>query len=151
MLSIYRGVSRIDTPRHSLHLRYPCISIQPPSLLNDIFGGRDRSKLEMHMQAEMESTPGCTGRPWSSEVGDALGDRDWVNSQIHLEAVIERVWTCTWRPGSSELRDALWDCDRASLEMHLQAMIERDWRSTWRGSIWREVQRQLRLYSLVNL
>jgi hypothetical protein len=68
-----------------------------------------------------------------------------------LEAVIERVWTCTWRPRSCELRDALGGRDRLRLEMHMQAMIERDWRSTWRQSIWREVRRQLRLYSLVNL
>jgi len=151
MLSIYPGVSQIYAPRRSVHLRYTCIPVHPPSLLNDILGGRDWSSLERHLEAEMEWTHRCTWRPWSSEFGDALGDRDWVNSQMHWEAVIEQVWTCTWRPSSSELRDALWGCDWASSEMHLQAMIEQDWRSTWRRSIWREARRQLRLYSLVKL
>jgi hypothetical protein len=54
MLSIYPGVSRIYTPRRSFHLRYPCISVHPPSLLNYILGGRDRASLEMHLEAEIE-------------------------------------------------------------------------------------------------
>ena len=137
MLSIYPGVSQIYTPHRSFHLHFPCISVHPPSLLNNILGGRDWSSLELHLEAEMELTQRCTGRPWSSEFGDALGDRDWVNSQMLLEAEIKQVWTCTWRPRSSEHRDELWGCDRASLEMHLQAIIERDWRSTCRRSIWR--------------
>jgi len=85
------------------------------------------------------------------EFGDALGGHARASLEMHLEAMIELVWTYTWRPRSSELRDAPQGCDRASLEMHLQYIIERDWRSTWRRSIWREVQRQLRLHSLVNL
>jgi len=54
MLSMYPGVSQIYTPRCSFHLRYPCIPVHPTSLLNDILGGRDRSSLEMHLEAEME-------------------------------------------------------------------------------------------------
>jgi len=54
MMSIYSGVCRIYTPRHSVHLRYPCISVQPPSLLEDVLGGRDRACLEMHLETEIE-------------------------------------------------------------------------------------------------
>jgi len=86
-----------------------------------------RRSLTMYLEAMIERVERCTWRPWSSKFGDALGGRD------------------------RELRDALGGRDWASLEMHLQAMIERDWRSTWKRSIWREVRRQLRLYSLVNL
>jgi len=51
MMSIYSGVCRIYTPRHSVHLRCPCISVQPPSLLEDVLGGHDRACLEMHLEA----------------------------------------------------------------------------------------------------
>jgi hypothetical protein len=54
MLSIYPGVSQMYTPHGSFHLRYPCIFVHPPSLLNDILGGRDRASLEMHLEAEIE-------------------------------------------------------------------------------------------------
>jgi hypothetical protein len=54
MLSIYPGVSRIYTLRRSFRLRYPCMSVHPPSLLNDILGGRDRARLEKHLEAEIE-------------------------------------------------------------------------------------------------
>jgi len=51
MLSIYSGVYQIYTPRHSVHLRYPCISVHPLSLLKwsesgDALRGRDRANLE---------------------------------------------------------------------------------------------------------
>ena len=117
------------------------------------------SIFEMHLETEIKWTQRCTWRLGSSEFEDALGGHDRAN----LQAVIKRVWRytwrlrsteliwCTWRPWSSDVGDALWGCDRESLGMHLQAMIERDWSSTWRRSIWREVQQQLRLYSLVNL
>ena len=81
MMSIYSGVYRIYTPHHSVHLRYPCISVQPPSLLED------------------ELDPACSGCTWrlrSSELRDALGGRDRASLEMHLET--ER---------SSELRDAL--------------------------------------------
>jgi len=163
MKSIYSGVCRIYTPRHSLHLCYPYISVQPPSLLEEVLdraclrctwrgrsgelrdalGGQDRASLEMHLEVMIVRT--C--RPWLSELGYALGDWDRVNSEMHLEARIKRVWRCTWRPWSCELASL----NQASLEILLEAMIERDWRSTWRRSIWREARRQLRLYSLVNL
>jgi len=117
------------------------------SELSDTLRGHDRASSEMHLEAEMEWTEGCTGRPWSSELemhleteiewthictwrlwssefGDAIGDRERVNSEMHWEAVIERVWRCTWRPRWSELRDALWGRDRASLELQLEKEIE---------------------------
>jgi len=53
------AVCRIYTPRHPVHLRYPCISVQPPSLLEDIL---DRTCLR------------CTWRRRLSELSDALGD-----------------------------------------------------------------------------
>jgi len=69
-MSIYSGVCRIYTTRHSVHLRYPCISVQPPSQLEDVL---DRACLR------------CTWRTWLSEFGYALGDWDRVNSEMHLE------------------------------------------------------------------
>jgi len=92
MMSIYSGVCRIYTPRHSVHLCYPCIFVQPPSLLEDVLyraclrctwrlrsndlrnalGGRNRACLEMHLEAEVESI-----------------------QKMHLEAVIDRVWRST--------------------------------------------------------
>ena len=137
MLSIYPRVSRIYTPRRSFHFRYPWISIHPPLILNDIFGGRDRASLEKHLEAEIVWTQRWTLRPWSSEFGCALGGRDRVNSEMHSEAGTQRVWRCTWRPRWSELRDALGGRDRASLDMHLEAEIEWTEKCTWRPwSIW---------------
>jgi len=109
MLSIYPGVSQIYTPRGSFHLRYPCISVHPPSLRNNLLGGRDRASF-----------------------GDALGGRDRVNGDMHLEAAIDRVWRCTGRPRWSELTDALRGRDWSSLEMHWEAVIDRVWRCTCR-------------------
>jgi len=51
MMSIYSWVCRIYTPRHTFHLRYPCISVDPPSLLKDGLGGRDRARLEEYLEA----------------------------------------------------------------------------------------------------
>jgi len=85
MMSIYSRVCRIYTPCHSGHLCYPCISVQPPSLLEDVLGGRDRASLEMHLETER-----------SSELRDALGDWDRASLEMHLET--ERL---------SDLRDAL--------------------------------------------
>jgi len=107
------AVCRIYTPRHPVHLRYPCISVQPPSLLHDIL---DRARLR------------CTCRQRLSELRDALGHWDQVNSEMHLEAGIERVWGCTWRPWSCELAGR----NRVSLQIHLEAVIEWVWRYTWR-------------------
>jgi len=129
MMSIYPGVSRIGTPRRSVHLRYPCISVHPPSLINDVLGGRDRASWEMHLEAVIERVWRGTLRPWSSEFGDAIGGRDRAN----LEAVIERVWRCTlrpwlWtqrctgRPWLSEFGDALAGYDQARLEEYLEAV-----------------------------
>jgi len=134
MMPIYSGVCRIYTPHHSVHLRYPCISVQPPSLLEYVPRGRDWASWEMHLEEiEIEWTQRCTWRPGSSEFGDALGDRE-----------IEWTQWCTWRPRSSELWDALGSHDRACWEIHLEAMIDQDGRSTWRWLIWRRlVWRQL--------
>jgi len=104
MMSIYSGVCRIYTPRHSVNLRYPWISVQPPSLLEDVL---DRAGLR------------CTWRPRSNGLRDAHGGRDRVNSEdalggrerssweMHSEAVTERVWRCTCRLWSSEIGGVL--------------------------------------------
>ena len=59
------GVCQIYTPSHSVHLHYPCISVQPPSLLEDVHGGSYRACLEMHLETER-----------LSELRDALGGSD---------------------------------------------------------------------------
>jgi len=124
MLSIYRRVSQIYTLCCSIHHRYPCVSVYPPPLHNNIFGGHHQASMEMHLEAETESTWRCTGRLSSSEFGDTLGGWDGVNSEMHWEAVIEQVWRWTWRQRCSELRDALADGDRASLDIYLEAQTE---------------------------
>jgi len=70
------AVSRIYTPHHPVHLRYPCISVQPPSLLEDIL---DRARLR------------CTWRLGLSELRDALGGRDRASLEMRLEAMIVRT------------------------------------------------------------
>jgi len=110
MLSIYPGVSRMDTPHRSFHLRYPRISVHPTLLLDDILGGHDRTSLEKHLQAEMEWTLCCTWWPWLSQFGYALGGQDQVNSEMHSEAVTERVWRCTCRLWSNETGGVLEGC-----------------------------------------
>ena len=70
------AVSRIYTPRHPVPLRYPCISVQPPSLLEDIL---DRACLR------------CPWRRRLSELRDALGGRDRASLEMHLEAMIVRT------------------------------------------------------------
>jgi len=131
------AVCRLYTPRHPVHLCYPSISIQPPSLLEDILdraclrctlrlrsselrdarGGRDRASVKMHLEAMIVRT--C--RPWSSESGDTLGGRDRASLEMHLEAVIKRVWRWTWRPWWNELGDTLGGRDRAGLDQNLEA------------------------------
>jgi len=88
-MSIYSGVCRIYTPSHTVHLRYPWISVQQPTLLDDVLGGRDRARLEIHLDTDR-----------SSELRDALGGTDRASLEIHVET--ER---------SSELRDALGGSD----------------------------------------
>jgi len=169
------AVCRIYTLRHPVHLHYPCISVKPPLLLEDILdraclrctwrwrlselrdalGCRDWASLEMHWETEIEWTQRCTWRPGSSEFGDELGGHDCGN----LQAIIERVCRYIWRPWSSEFGDALRGHDRASLQMHLEAVIERVRRYTWRpwsseigpvlgGGRW--TARQDSIYQLVN-
>jgi len=152
MMSIYPRVFQTYTPHRSVHLHYPCISVHPPWLLNNILrgrnratlssctwrsrssklrdalGGRDWGSLEMYLEARIEWTQRCILRPWSRMFGDAIADRDWVNSEIHSEAVSERVWKCNWRLGLSESRDELRSCDWARVEMQLAAGTEGDWR-----------------------
>ena len=74
MMSIYSGVCRTYTPGHSVHLCNPCVSVQPPSLLEDVL---DRACLR------------STWRRRSNELRDALGGRDQANLEMHLEAEIE--------------------------------------------------------------
>jgi hypothetical protein len=74
MMSIYSRVCQIYTPRHSVNLHYPCTSIQPPWLLEDVF---DRAGFRY---------------PWiwrSSELRDALGGCELVSWDMHLETEIE--------------------------------------------------------------
>jgi len=113
------------------HLRYPWISVHPPSLINNVLGGRDWASWDMHLEAEIAWTQRCTWRPGSSELRDALGGCDCAN----WEAEIERVWRYTWWLWLSEFGDALGGCDWASVEMHLEAVMKWDWTSTWRGSM----------------
>jgi len=89
MLSVCPVVSRIDTPRPSLQLHYPCVSVHPPTLLDDTLGGRDRASLDMHFKAVIDRVWGCTWRVRSSELRDGLGGRDKANLDMHWEAVIE--------------------------------------------------------------
>jgi len=160
MMCTYSGVCRIYTPRQSVHLPYPWISVQPLSLLQDVLdwaclrftwrqrsselrdalGGRDSASLDMHLETAIEWTQWCTWSRGSSEFGDALGGHDHAN----LKAVIERVWRYTWRPWSSEFGDALGGRgrvnsedavggrDRSSLEMHSEAVTKRVWRCSYR-------------------
>jgi len=54
MMSIYSGLCRIYTTRHSVHLQYPGISVDPPSLLEDVLEVIDPACLEMHLETEIE-------------------------------------------------------------------------------------------------
>jgi len=51
MMTIYYGVCQIYTPLHTVHLRYPCLSVQPPSLLEDVL---DRVNSEIYSEAVIE-------------------------------------------------------------------------------------------------
>ena len=51
LMSIYSEVCQKCTPRDSVHLRYPCISIHLPSHLKDVLGGCGWTSLEMHLEA----------------------------------------------------------------------------------------------------
>ena len=144
MMSIYPGVSRICTPRRSVHLRYPSISVHPLSLINHLLGGRNRVSWESHLEAEIEWTQRCHWSPRSSELRDTLRGRDRARLEMHLEAVIERVWRCTCRLWSSEIgevlgsgrfggrRDGSWDsihwltCICGNVESWVQQHLPRD-------------------------
>jgi len=141
MMSIYSGVCRIYTPRHSAHFRYPCISVQWPALLEDEI---DRACLRW------------TWRRRSNELRDALGGRKWENwedaiggrhrssLEMYLDAKVELTQWCTLRARSREFGDALGGRDRVnsedalggrdhpSLEIHSGALTERVWRHTCR-------------------
>jgi len=86
-MSIYPGVSQICTPRHSVHLRYPCISVHPPSLNNDVLRGCVRASCEIPFEAVIERVWRYTWRVRSSEFGDALGGHDRARLEQYLEAV----------------------------------------------------------------
>jgi len=143
MLSICPGVFRIYTPHRSFHLHYPCISMYPQSLINDILGGCDGASLEMHWEAMIEWVWKCTWRSRWSELRDTLGNRDQSSLEMHCKAVIKQVWRFTWRPRSSKLTrctcrpwsigfgDALGGHDRACLVMQLETEIEWTQRCTW--------------------
>jgi len=77
------------THRRSFHLRYPCISVHPPLLLDDILGVHDRSSLEMQWEAVIERVWRCTGRRRCSELRDALGGHDRASLEMHWEAEME--------------------------------------------------------------
>ena len=75
MMSIYSGVCRKYTPSHSVHIRYPGITLQLPSLLENVL---DQACLR------------CTWRRRSNELRDALGGRDCASLEMHLEAMMVR-------------------------------------------------------------
>ena len=55
MMSVYPGpVSQIYSPRLSVHLRYPSISVHPLLLVNAVLGGGDQASLEIHLEARIE-------------------------------------------------------------------------------------------------
>jgi len=122
MISIYSRVCQIHTPCHSFHLCYPCISVNLPSLLKDVLGGRNRARWEIQLGAAMEQLWRCTSRLWSSGFGDALGGFDQANLEMHLEAIIEQAQRHTWRLWSSEFGDALGGGDWARLEEYWEAV-----------------------------
>ena len=66
----------LSTPGRSFHLRDPCISLHPSSLLNHALGGRDRASSKLHLEVRIDWTQRDTLRPWASQFGDAIGDRD---------------------------------------------------------------------------
>jgi len=123
---------RICTPRRSVHLHYPSISVNPQLLINDVLGCRDQASWETHFEAEIKWTQRYTPRPWSSEFGDALWGRDRARLEMQLETNIEWTQRCTGRPWSSKLGDAIGDRDWVNSEMHWEALIERVWTCTWR-------------------
>jgi len=98
IISIYPGVSRRCTPRRSVHLYYPCISVHPPSVIHDVLGGRNRASGAMHLGAEIKWSQRCTRRQGSSELRDILWNRDPASLEMHLEAEIEWSQKCSWRP-----------------------------------------------------
>jgi len=125
------------------HLRYPCISVHPPSLIPPPL------PLHLHTPTIAHSTSvtpvssytyrrsihlhfPCISVHRPSLLNDILGVRDRSSLQMHWEAVIERVWRCTWRPRWNELSDALGGRDRASQEMQWEAQMEWTQRCTWR-------------------
>jgi len=85
MMSNYSRVCGIYTPCHSFRLGYPCIYVHPPSLVEDVLGGRNRACLQIHLEAEIEQVWRCTWSP-----------RERVNSEMHLEAVTERERRYIW-------------------------------------------------------
>ena len=133
-LSIYPGVSWIYTLHHSFPLGYPCISVHTSELLDDILGGRDRSSLDMHLQAKMESPQRCSWRTCLIENRDALGGHDQASLEMHLEAEIEwtrtmhleamihRVWRRTLKMWMSQTRDALDGYDQAGMDKDMQTL-----------------------------
>ena len=120
MMSIYPRVCRIYTPHHSVHLGFPCITVHPPSLQEDVLGGWDQANLEMHLEAR------------SSELRDSLGGWNWVSLEIHLETEIGSIQKCTWRPRLREFGDSLGGRDRMNSQMHLEAMHQQNLK--WFGS-----------------
>jgi len=129
-IATYLHTVYLDWQHTVIVLRYPCISVHLPSLINHVVRCCHSVRWELHFEAEIEWTQRCTGRPGSRELRDALRGHDRAN----LEAVIERVWRYTWRLWLSEFGDALGRHDRAKLE----AVIERVWiytRRPWSSEI----------------
>jgi len=77
---LLRGLPNIY--HHSVHLRSPCISVQPPSLLKNVFRGCDGACSEMRLETEIKWTQRGTWRPGWSKFEDALRERDQVNSDL---------------------------------------------------------------------
>jgi len=77
------------------------------SELRDALGCRDRPSLEMHLEAEMNSTLRHTRRPGSIQVGDENCSQNRASLEMQLEPEIEYAQGCTG------------GCNQASLEINL--------------------------------
>jgi len=74
---------------HSLRMPWGLRHLTTPWLceLWDVLGGRDRARLERHMEAEIERDWRCTWRPRSSEFGYAVAGHLRLRLEEYLETV----------------------------------------------------------------
>ena len=79
------------TPSRSVHLRYPCISVHQPSLINELLGGHDRASLKTHFEAVIERVWKCIWRPRLSKLRDTPGGRDRASLEMQFQSRMERT------------------------------------------------------------